>query len=465
VKGSERAFVVLFVAVVVAAIAGDRFLPQSPAPASRARMRVASAAGAAYCPVPNAEEARSFAATVNVGEAPANLRHFAIGEGKASNPQPASLPPKAVNHVDAGTLGIREGAAVVESFASPTFTDSVVLARGVGAATAPCTGQPGTRWLFASGSTVRGNDTYLLVSNPFQEDASVGVRLLTAEGPAALPRLREYTIRPLSETVIFLADFHPENDSFGIDVTVSRGRLVVSRLMRLAPRGGPRGLALSLGVREPAARWQFAAGEVPGEGEELINLANPGDKEALVQIVFQAEGEQVAPRELEEVPVAAGAHVAVKVSDRLPRGTKHGTTVLSTNGVPIVAERQTAGPSGGLRGLEAVAGATATASRWLVQTGTPIGGTAQLAIVNTGREDTQVAVSLMTPQGQVRPPELAAVPVGAGRRISLDLTPYLGGEPAAAVVEGSTDDVVAEGRMFLGDPYLDFADAPARPLP
>jgi hypothetical protein len=187
------------------------------------------------------------------------------------------------------------------------------------------------------------------------------------------------------------------------------------------------------------------------------------DREALAQVVFQTTEQQVAPPELEEVAIPAGSHVTVKVSDRLPRGTKHGTTVAVTNGEPIVAERQTTG-SGGMRGTEATPGVGEAARRWVVHAGTPAGGTAELALVNSGRGDATAGVTLATPWGAVRPPELTRVPVPAGRRVSVDLTPLLRGQPATVLVDASSSDVAAEGRVFLGDPYLDFADTPGRPL-
>jgi hypothetical protein len=137
--------------------------------------------------------------------------------------------------------------------------------------------------------------------------------------------------------------------------------------------------------------------------------------------------------------------------------------VLSTNGVGVVAERLTRAGSGGLRGFESVPGVTEASRRWSVQLGTPSGGTQQLALVNTGRTDGQAAVALVTSGGVVRPPELSALAVGAGRQVTLDLSPWVGGDPALALVEGS-EGVTPEGRVFVGDPYLDFADAPARPL-
>jgi uncharacterized protein DUF5719 len=465
-KRGERAFAALFVLAVAVAIAADHLLPEA-SPAQPRRPPVPAAASAAYCPSPNGDDTkidvRTLMDTSNVGTAVAPLRRFTVGQGRAVAPQPAGLPPMVLTTSDVASFGIREAAGVVESFGSPAATDGVLLSRGAGVAAAPCTSQPGTRWYFAAGSTSRGQDTYLLVVNPFPEDAAIGVRLLTGDGAVGLPRLRELTIRPLSETVIFLGDFHPEDAAFGIDVTVSRGRLVVGRLIRLAPRSGPKGLSLALGVPDPAQRWQFAEGEVPKDGEELLQLANPGEREALAQVVFETEEQQVAPPELEEVAIPAGSHVTVKVSDRLPRGVKHGTTVQVTNGQPIVAERQTTGASGGLRGTEAVPGTTVTASRWIVHAGTPVGGTAELALVNTGRDDATAGVVLATPLGPVQPPELVRVSVPAGRRVSLDLTPFLKGQPATALVDASSDDVAAEGRALLGDPYLDFADTPARP--
>ncbi|HEY8200401.1 MAG TPA: DUF5719 family protein [Actinomycetota bacterium] len=469
----ERAFAALFVLAVAVAVVADRFLPQA-SPAEAERAPVPAAASAAYCLAPDAGEAkadiRTLMDTSNVGAAVAPLRRFTIGEGRAGAPQPAGLPPMLLTTSDVASFGLgaaggKSGAAagVVESFASPVATDGVLLARGGGAAAAPCTGQPATRWYFAAGSTSRGQDTYLLVVNPFLEDASIGVRLLTGGGAVGLPRLRELTIRPLSETVLFLGDFHPEDESFGIDVTVPRGRLVVGRYIRLSSRAGAKGLSLALGVRNPAQRWQFAEGDVPKDGEELLQLANPGEREALAQVVFQTTDQQVAPPELEEVAIPAGSHVTVKVSDRLPRGTRHGTTVVTTNGEPIVAERQTTG-SGGMRGTEVTPGMPEQARRWIVHAGTPVGGTAELALVNSGRDDATAGVTLATPSGAVRPPELTRVPVPAGRRVSVDLTPFLKGQPATVLVDASSDGVAAEGRVFVGDPYLDFADTPARPL-
>jgi hypothetical protein len=475
VRAGERAFAALFVLALAGAVAADRFVPDA-APQEAARAPVASAATAVYCPGPDADEARTLMDTVNVGDsAIAQLRRFAVGEGRSADPQPALLPSMALTTSDAGSFGIKQGAGVVESFASPAVTEAVLLGRGDGAAAASCTGQPATRWYFATGSTSRGHDTYLLVVNPFPEDAAVRVRLLTAGGPVGVPRLRELTIRPLSQTAIFLSDYHPEDESFGMDVTASRGRLIVGRYVHMAPRTGPKGLSLALGATAPAQRWQFAEGEVPKDGEELLQLANPGDREALVQVVFQTEEQQVAPPELEEVAVPAGSHVTVKVSDRLPRGTKHGTTVMVTNGEPVLAERETTAASGGLRGTEATPGVAVEAPaagpaggpgragrRWMVHVGTPVGGTAELALVNSGRDDAAVAITLATPTGAVQPPELARVPVPAGRRISLDLTPFLKGQPATVIAD-TTDSVVAEGRVFVGEPYSDFADTPGRP--
>jgi hypothetical protein len=117
-----------------------------------------------------------------------------------------------------------------------------------------------------------------------------------------------------------------------------------------------------------------------------------------------------------------------------------------------------------VRGFESVVGLTEASDRWSVQLSTPSGGTQQLALVNTGRGEGQAAVALVTPQGLVRPPELAALTVGAGRQVTVDLGPWVGGEPALALVEASGDGITPEGRVLLGDPYLDFADAPARPL-
>lgn len=445
----------------------DRLVPARPeagpaAPGAGSAGRFLSTGW--YCPVPPGDGLSSLAAVTNLGDEPLRLRRWGVAGSAATPFQVGDLGPKDRRVVDVKDLGIGEGVAIIEAFGAATMSDALVLGRGTGVASTPCSVQPWTRWLFAVASTARGQDTSLLVTNPFEEEAVIRVRIVTPDADAVPARLKDLVIPPLSQTAVLMAEYYPETASFGMDVTAVRGRVVVSRFSHVATRDGLRGLGLELGLRAPAPRWQFAGGAVPEEGDEHIVLVNPTDREALVQVIFQTEAEQVGAPELAELPVPAARQVAVKVADFLPRGTRHGTTVASSNGVPIVAERQTIATVGGGRRVESTFGVAAPASRWALPVGSPSGGEDSLAITNTGGRAAVARVALITDQGEARPPELSQLSVEPGRRVTVDLTPFLGGGMATALVESAGAAVTVEHHLVLGEPYRDFADGPGRPL-
>jgi hypothetical protein len=135
-------------------------------------------------------------------------------------------------------------------------------------------------------------------------------------------------------------------------------------------------------------------------------------------------------------------------------------TVQGVNRVPVVVERRQILTSGG-RVLEHAFGQAASGRRWAASVGSPSGGTSILAVLNDGQAATTASVTIITEEGEAKPPELAAVRLEPGRRTSIDLTPFLGRKVATALVEAG-GDVVVEHQTQVGDPYRDVIAAPAR---
>lgn len=455
---------ILAAAVLVAGVAAlDRWLPAREPGLSREAPQPFLSAGW-YCGVPGGDGVSAAVATANLGDEPVKLRRWGAWGSQASPIQEGELAPRTRGAVNVADFGIPEGSAVVEAFGSATASNALVFVSGMGAAAARCSVQPWTRWLFATASTARGWNTYLMISNPFREEAVVRVRIMTSEGDAVPARLKDLVVPELSQAAVFLPEYYPETESFAVEVTATRGRVFASRYSRVSTRDGLRGIDLDLGLREPSVRWQFAAGDLPEQGEELIVLANPSGKEALVQVFFQTGAEQLSPPALQEVAVPAGRQVTVNVADHLPRGTLHGTAVVSTNRVPIVAERQNVLVVSGGRKVESAYGVAGPGPRWVLPAGSPAGGQDRLFLVNPESEQAVFSVKLIRDGGEVRPPELGSIALDGGRQMMIDLTPFLEGGPATAVVEAAAGVVVAENRLVLGDPYRDFADAQGTPF-
>lgn len=461
-RAGEKLFLTVVVVLAGAGVAVDRFAEGRPPPVPQeAAGRFLSSGW--FCPAPSGEGIDTVVATTNLGDEGVHLRRYGIGGGTKGNFLDAEVPGLHRNAISVAEFGISGAAGVVEAFGAATTTD-VVTVSGAGVASSRCLVQPSGRWYFASGSTLRGRDSYLLVANPFDEEGVIRVRLLLPAEDVVPARLTDLVIPKLGQTEVFLGDFFPETESFGIDLTATRGRLALSRFDRVDSRDGWRGLALNPGIREPSPRWFFAGGEVPVEGEQFLMLTNPGESEALVRVIVQTETEQLAPPTLAELPVPAARQLTIRMADHIPRGIRHGTLVNSINEVPVIAERQTFGSLEGGRGLDATVGVPAISPRWVLPVGSPAGGREAIAVVNFSQQRAVFGVVLITSEGLVSPPELSEIAVEASRRATIDITPFVPQGGATALIEARSGEIAVERHLWLGDPYRDFSDSPGQPL-
>lgn len=461
----EPAFAVLVILLMVAAGPLDKVLPSHPVAAAGGPgvgAGVATAAGpllseAWYCPSPAAQALSATVATGNLNAGPVHLRR--TGTGADGSPTELDLAPTTLGAVTAAsTTGVFP--TVIEAFGGPTASHIGVAAQNAGGADARCSNTPGTRWIFPEASTAPGYDTYLLVANPFQEEATISVRILAPGGDQTPSGLDQVEIPQLSQTSIFLGDYYPETAGIGLDVTASRGRVVVARLMKVAARGGVRGLTLDVGATAPSTHWVLPGGTVPSQGEEDLVVVNPSDHEALVSTVFQVESGG-APAGDQDVPVPAGSQTVLKVSDKVPGGTRYATIVSTGNGVPVVVERLTIGPQ---QAFQTVQGVPGFGTRWAVAAGSTAGGTDTLALVSAGPDAATCRVTLLTTAGPSTPSQLASVQVTPGQRTSIDLTPYLNGQPAMALVEATSGAVAVENDDALPGTYKETVQSVGIPL-
>jgi hypothetical protein len=460
VKRGEVLGLLLLILIMAGMSAGDRYIPKRASTAeAESEGRVVSTVW--YCPVPTGEDVSSTISTANLAATQVRLRRWGAGEGAASPTTEIDLPARRRQSTAAADLGRPSPVGIVEAFGAATVADFISLGSGVGSSR--CSDQPEDRWLFPVASTARSRDTFLLVANPFAEEARITVRFMTPGEDVTPSRLREVNIPRLTQVSLFLGDYRSETEAFAVEVGATRGRVIVSRLMRVSGGGGF-GLSANVGVQELSRSWLFAGGEVPTEGEEEIVLANPGEHEALIQISFQTDTEQITQPALREVAVPAGRSLTIKVSEHLPRGTRHGTSITSLNEVGVVAERFVIGLIGGVRGAESSFGATGTSSRWAVSVASPAGGNSFLDFVNWGAERAVASVTLLTDQAETKPPELSALPLEPGRRATVDITSFVGAGAATAVIESASDELLVDGMVVLGPPYRDFAVLAGMPL-
>ena len=360
-RRSELVFVGIVAAVLVGALMLDVTIPsRSQEPSQGDGGRFVSTGW--YCPVPPGDDIEATMATGNLGTSTLGLRRSAIGGSGQSAIDEATLEGRRTASKSVADFGTSEATGLVEAFGGNNTTSLIAMAKGKGVASSRCSAQPSARWLFATGSTSRGDNHRLLISNPFREEAVVRVRLMARDKEIVPARLKDLVVRSFSQSSVYLSDYLQEEPTFGIEVTASRGRVIVSRYSHVTTGAG-RGISADIGAQAPSSEWVFAGGRVPNDGEEAIAVVNPGTREALVGIVFMTDQERTAPPDVAEVPVAAGRQVVVNVSDHLPRGTSYGLELTSTNEVPVVAERRTAGIVGRNRSFELTFGVPAPGRR------------------------------------------------------------------------------------------------------
>ncbi|HEU5002272.1 MAG TPA: DUF5719 family protein [Actinomycetota bacterium] len=446
-RRGEIAAAVVAVLLVLAGLVLNAAVPSHHPAAARIPAAATPLSTAWYCPVPTTQNLGSTAWTANLGSGALHLRAtgFGTGSGAATTEDLASG--LATNQVAPSPA---PAPAVVEGFGQSNASFLTVVGSTTGGTAAPCSSQPGRHWLFATASTAPGYDTYIYVANPFPEQAGVTVRVLSPNGDLVPAGLDNFPIPPSSQTTIYLADYYPETPSFGLDITATRGRLVVDRLMRVNTAAA-RGLNMSLGVTAPQLQWIFPGGQTPAQGEEDLVVANPSNHEALVNESFQTV-DGSAPAGQQNVSVPAGSQVTLKLSDEVPAGTQHSTILSVSNGVPVVADRVTI-DGGSAKGYESVQGATGAGTSWWVPAGAPTGGTDILGVVNTSAVTATVGVSVVTASATSNPPDLASLQVAGGLRATFDLTPYLNGQPAVLLVRASSGQIAVENDVQLPSTY------------
>jgi hypothetical protein len=311
------------------------------------------------------------------------------------------------------------------------------------------TAAPSPTWFLAEGSTVLDFNLFYLLQNPQSTTTSATVRLLLPSGTTIT---RSYSLAPGSRTTIYVNEIQglDETDVSG-EITAS-APIVVERAMYRNLSGQPFGLGHdSMGVTAAATSWFLAEGATGTFFDLYVLIANPGSTDAVVRADYARPDGSVVTQ---TYTVRAQSRFSVYVDSIT--GLEHtavATTLTSTNGVPIVAERAMYWPGGFFDYYEghSSAGSTATALEWVVS-GAENGGaeSAQtfVLIANTANSPGEATITALPDRsfaGTVPAPITVALP--ASSRTTVPVTALIGtfgvriestgGAPVPLVVESA----------------------------
>ena len=327
----------------------------------------------------------------------------------------------------------------------------VLQVEGIGGAVAvaasghpPCSASPSDRWWLAEMDT-QADDARIIVANPYDESATVQIRLHTSGGQVTPPNWQSLFIPGRSAIVRSLRETSMPGLRMWVEVAALSGRVVAGGEVT---RDRERLLVPGQTTSRPA--WWFASGlgGSSGTSELLLTNPNPGRNLTVDVQLLTARG-VVAPKELQGLVVepGRGAHRDVPLSGE--QAIPFALRVRSRDGLPFMAALLVR--PGGQLGQAAPApfidtGTGGQEQRWLVPP--PPAGLgakqAQLVLANFAPEPVTVRV---VPQG-ADPGSAASVEVPPGQLV---LAPAAGEQPRGAQVGQQKGGAAPQGLVLESD--------------
>ncbi len=427
--------------------------PPAPAPAGRAP------SGAWLCPHGGGPGWSVGIVLANPGDDPVLVRLTPLSGRRPGEPRLLEVPAGRTLRAEVAA-GAREAATYVEYFGGWVAAGWVAHAGGRehGVAAEACLGAPGRRFLLPDGDTERGQETLLVVMNPFAVDAVLTITLLTEQGPPVTTKGWSDVVLPARRAAVFRVNevkLGERTVSAVVDAGV--GRVAAASLVL---SGEERQVRSALGI--PAAAGRLLLPGAGGSGQsELVVTAVGEERDARFGVsVLGPEGPAVAEglEEADQAPASARTYPVLA----------QGAATLDVHaeaGAPgVAAVRRSTGPSGD---RSALPGAAVPAPAWVVLP-TVAGRPAHPRLVLANPGNAPVAVTLVPlPGGSAAPPApiVVEVPGGSTRAAPAAFVEALPGAAVLAVA-GEGTFVAASASNSLGrEGYAAYAAALGVPVP
>lgn len=397
--------VVVALAVAAGGVAVERVLgPRSPQRIQAART---APSGTWFCPHGGGAEGWSATLTVaNPGPAPVQVRVRSVaaeGFELVEDGELLTVPGASQLEVPVPADG-RARSSIVEYFGGWVAAGWTEAAVGEerGLAGEPCTAFAGRSWLLPDGTTLEGQQAYVVVMNPFDTDAVFSLTLVTENRRIRTRAWTDYVLAAHRS-----AAFHLNKNALGertvaTEVDVSIGRVAAASL-GIVDTGGIRSVVgLPGGGRSRLI--------LPGGGDlgqtDLVVL-NPTEEDAAFEVALQGSGSEPAGTALPEEGLPPGGSATFDLATEGPTTLD----VRSTAATGVVAVRRTVGSAGD---QGATGGANAPHVAWvLLPGGTAGGATVRLFLANPGPDPVHVTLTPLAAEGRTE----------AGGPVTVDLPP------------------------------------------
>ena len=175
---------------------------------------------------------------------------------------------------------------------------------------------PATDWWFVGSDGRIGISDYLFLVNPTDATANVALSFWSSRGPLSPPNTTGIPIAAHTSVLRAVSDFAPDVAGLSIHVHANSGSVAAAigdlQYQGTTPRGGD-----WIAPTAPPARNALVTGFFHGATEDVLHLANPGDRDATVSLRVLTPSKNFVPAGHPSVVVPAGHTLAVDMSSAI----------------------------------------------------------------------------------------------------------------------------------------------------
>lgn len=322
---------------------------------------------------------------------------------------------------------------------------------------------PAAEWYFAEGVSNAIFDEFILLVNPNDAATTVEISYLGTDGITDVDR---YRVEPRSRRTVWVrADLDRpfngrfRNRTFSAIVRTTDGSSIIAERSiywgGLFLRGFDPGGTNAVGVAATSTTWRFAEGFTGAGFNTFLLVENPSTSDATVDVTFYFEDgtTTIVPR-----TVRATSRITIWVNAEVAQAHDRpfSTTIVSTNGVGVVAER--AMYWGNLREGHVVTGLTAESAKWVFAEGLQgtqdeYGYDSYYLLVNTSSTEARVRALFYLEDGTAVAKTVTIAPNSRFTLPTARVAPLVGKRFAASfeVLTGGT--ILAERAVYWGPRY------------
>lgn len=216
-----------------------------------------------------------------------------------------------------------------------------------------------------------------------------------------------------------------------------------------------KGLAAAACAPAASREWFFPAGSSANGFDQRLVLYNPFPDEAVVRVTFFTGGGELNKAGLADVPVPSRDTTSISVNRFLLQRRSLGIKIDALRGRITAWKTVSAKTENRPTGVTSTLGATEPATLWYFPSGAVgEGNEERISLLNPSGQEALVAISIVTDQKTVQPPDLREIKVPRGSELDVKLraaiNEKLTGSVSVVVRSLNKVGIVAERSVFYG---------------